>query len=437
MSPAHGLFSAVILGVITMAWLPAAANEKVAEAKREAGEKTHALLQHNEYHISAATSRIFKLITETGGYRTRVGDVTGVDPYDNPWGALLNLRRRIKWARSIDPATLAVGWPSKYRYRENLKSMKRFKADLLDQMHWLQGVLQSRITLMEIRKTLDKPIKAAAAIREMEKLEKRHGQAHKHKIVDRTDYDAFRPLAIRLKWALGVIANSKSAVRPKCIAVFRGRGNQGYCIITARIIYSPVDGHLADVTWELAPLDNIPVKIGLEIPVVARLSFRNGKPVGHGTKIYRGSRTVASYGKVRRARLTFHWDVPCKYWAVVSPMGTKGSGAAVTIKPSGIPKKGKSCVPLFVWAPTGIPGDWAGGDWNCSEGVKPRLDYCRSNTLGTVAVCWKARQTGYPFPKCKGLATWCTYKTVTLATRKNGTAPGTVYECRRFRISPK
>jgi hypothetical protein len=78
------------------------------------------------------------------------------------------------------------------------------------------------------------------------------------------------------------------------------------------------------------------------------------------------------------------------------------------------------------WRETKLDGDWGGRDRACSQGATPRPEQCNAATRGQVAVCWTNRKTG----ECFGATAWCTYKTVTLNTPKDGRAPGRIYECK-------
>jgi hypothetical protein len=80
----------------------------------------------------------------------------------------------------------------------------------------------------------------------------------------------------------------------------------------------------------------------------------------------------------------------------------------------------------FAWSDTGEQGDWAGRDFACTKGVIPSAQHCNAQTQGYVAVCWPNRRTG----ECGGATEWCTYKSVTRATRRDGNAPGRVWECK-------
>jgi len=103
----------------------------------------------------------------------------------------------------------------------------------------------------------------------------------------------------------------------------------------------------------------------------------------------------------------------------------------------GSAEKPKAPARRYFWYSANVVADWAGRDTDCTEGAKPIGSLCRSDKLGTVAVCWMNRPTGHPFPKCKGFGTWCTYKSVKLSTVPDARAYGTVYVCREPRKSPK
>lgn len=66
--------------------------------------------------------------------------------------------------------------------------------------------------------------------------------------------------------------------------------NPPLCVVSKKIVYGPADGHIAHAIWTLAPRGRIPVKIGLEIPIHARLTYASGAPVGGGQITYRGSK---------------------------------------------------------------------------------------------------------------------------------------------------
>jgi hypothetical protein len=70
-------------------------------------------------------------------------------------------------------------------------------------------------------------------------------------------------------------------------------------------------------------------------------------------------------------------------------------------------------------------GDWQGRDRACSRGSIPDPNQCRPEYHGQVAVCWTDRRTG----ECGGATSWCTYKTVGLATPQTGYSPGQLYYC--------
>lgn len=80
------------------------------------------------------------------------------------------------------------------------------------------------------------------------------------------------------------------------------------------------------------------------------------------------------------------------------------------------------------WQDTHEEGDYNDHDWACSQGPKPRRDFCNPAHLGQVAVCWTHRATG----ACGGAAAWCAYKWLDAETPRSGSdSPGEIYVCRR------
>lgn len=88
-----------------------------------------------------------------------------------------------------------------------------------------------------------------------------------------------------------------------------------------------------------------------------------------------------------------------------------------------------SAAQSMMWVPKGV-GDCPGNDFDCSAGSQPDPARCNSRTIGSTAVCWLDRPTGYPpFPACQGKRRWCTYKPMRAAACTGGGAPGNMYEC--------
>ena len=245
---------------------------------------------------------------------------------------LYRLKPHLEWAESIDPQR----WLQKPGSRPDLYEKEmRYRKELLGQLAWLRHLLESREDLLWYREMLSEPIQAVGGIRATELMERWYAGALEAKRITSEDLDAFRPLATRLRWALGVIANSKSKVRVKYLAVLRGEDHPPYGVVSQRVIRDPVDGDIADVVWELDPLDNIPVKIGLEIPIQATLTHADGTPVGRGKHTYGGTRTGVGW-RARNdpgATLRFHWNVSRDYRAVLTPAGADSAGATATVEP--------------------------------------------------------------------------------------------------------
>lgn len=84
------------------------------------------------------------------------------------------------------------------------------------------------------------------------------------------------------------------------------------------------------------------------------------------------------------------------------------------------------------WRPQGST-DCGGQDVYCSAGQYPESDRCNPSTVGQTAICWPWRPEGFPNTpgNCRGQATWCTYKSVSVNQCTGGGAPGIAYECTR------
>jgi hypothetical protein len=66
------------------------------------------------------------------------------------------------------------------------------------------------------------------------------------------------------------------------------------------------------------------------------------------------------------------------------------------------------------WTDTGKKADWGDQDYAGSSGTAPDAKYCDDAHAGNVSICWGPS---------------CTYKTVDVLTKPNGTNPGEVWVC--------
>lgn len=102
-----------------------------------------------------------------------------------------------------------------------------------------------------------------------------------------------------------------------------------------------------------------------------------------------------------------------------------------------------------LWTATGLQADWTERDWAFTAGGSPKYVVtpigsksvevlCDHNRVGSVAVCWDNRPTGYvrtikvtDIDLNSSPPQWCTYKDkgVKLSTSPNGSAPGNVFIC--------
>jgi hypothetical protein len=99
---------------------------------------------------------------------------------------------------------------------------------------------------------------------------------------------------------------------------------------------------------------------------------------------------------------------------------------------------------ISYWFDTGVKADWSGHDIAYSNGSKPKYNIggtplCDDQHLGSVAVCWTARQTGYPTGSITDVVEgtnppdWCVYKDTYIkmaeGAYRNATTPGEIYVC--------
>jgi hypothetical protein len=77
----------------------------------------------------------------------------------------------------------------------------------------------------------------------------------------------------------------------------------------------------------------------------------------------------------------------------------------------------------FEWVRLSQFADWPNHDRACSKCDNPKMmsiankPLCNADNLGRIAVCWTARDNGYPegVPgDCAGSSAWCTYKDATI-----------------------
>lgn len=301
------------------------ADDTVTPAEVEARK----VIQTWRSHIDGQSELTYKAVIQQLAeerWSSRAKTISFIKQMELPDTQLLNLEPHIKWAESLNPDL---------RTTEG-KRMSDVKWFLVNRLHWLRDLLNTKVKLRQMRDSLPNPEAAAKAVGEIERIERLYDEAYETGLISTVDFEHYMNLPVRLKEALGQISNLRPIAPPACIAMIAPSAGPPLCVISTNLIYDPVDEDIADAIWNLAPLDQTPIPAGIDIPMNAQLSFEDGSPVGRGKITYSGTKTQRGRfdAPATHARLVFHWDVSPDYRVVLTPQGASGPKATITIEPN-------------------------------------------------------------------------------------------------------